>query len=212
MLTRSQGKPVLLYLMGMHKGWIADARKFESNFGGGQNGCACVATGNQKYALHSQILFILPQKPGRTPAYPINPSHGNIGVAYQKYENNIHDYHLVKIMNSFLKNIVVAAIDNKWLKGVKDLVMRYTNKMFVELTDWIYIHYGKITPGEIMNNQDTTQASNYVEELTEILFNQIETGQEFKIDGNPPFNKNQLAYMGIAQILSMQEYTHVYCM
>ena len=31
-------------------------------------------------------------------------------------------------MNSALKKIVSAEIDNQWLKGVKDLVMGYENK------------------------------------------------------------------------------------
>ena len=70
------------------------------------------------------------------PAYPINPSNGNVVIADQKYQNNIHDYHLVKNMNSALKKIMLSAIDDQWLKGTKDLVMGYANKMFVELMDW----------------------------------------------------------------------------
>ena len=91
-------------------------------------------------------------------AYPIKPSHGDINVAYQKYYNNIHDYHLVKNMNSALRNIVIAAIDNQLLKGAKDLVVGCTNKIFVELVYWIYIYYGQIIPGKIMNNQEIIQA------------------------------------------------------
>ena len=73
--------------------------------------------GDQQYALHYQIEFFHPRKPGRIPAYPINPIHGDIAVADQQYQNDPHDYHLVNSMNISLKKIVVAVIDNQWLKG-----------------------------------------------------------------------------------------------
>ena len=44
-------------------------------------------------------------------------------------------------MNIFLKKIVVAAINNQWLKGAKDLILEYANKTFLELMYWLYIHY-----------------------------------------------------------------------
>ena len=39
------------------------------------------------------------------PAYLINPTHIDTAVAGQKYQKNIHDYHIVKNMNSSLNKI-----------------------------------------------------------------------------------------------------------
>ena len=141
-LIWTQGNPTFLYFMGIHKEFIVHASEFESDFGGGKHGWACVAMGNQKYTLHSQIAFSPPCKPGRTIVYPTNPIHGNIAVTDQQYQNNIHGYHLVKNINSSLNKMVVAAIDDQWLKGAKDLMMGYSNKTFVEIMDWLYIRYG----------------------------------------------------------------------
>ena len=79
--------------------------------------------GKKQYALQSHILFLPPIKFGRSPEYPLNPKHGNIAVGDQQYQNNLHDYHLVKNMNSSLKKIVLAAINNKFIKGGKYMVM-----------------------------------------------------------------------------------------
>ena len=51
-----------------------------------------------------------------------------------------------------------------------------------------------------------------MEELIEILFDQIETGQEFAIAGNSHFTDRQLADMGIYQTPVTQECTHAYRM
>ena len=51
-----------------------------------------------------------------------------------------------------------------------------------------------------------------VEDKTEILFDQIETGQELSIAGNSPFYDHQLADMGVATFLATQEYKHAYHM
>ena len=69
----------------------------------------------------------------------------------------LHDYHLVKNMNSAFNNIIVAAIGNQWVKGSKNIVVGYANKSFVELMEWIYVSYGQITPGYLMRNQEKIQ-------------------------------------------------------
>ena len=51
-----------------------------------------------------------------------------------------------------------------------------------------------------------------VDDTTDILFDNIETGQEFSIAGNSPFSDHQLADMGVAKILATQEYKHAYHM
>ena len=51
-----------------------------------------------------------------------------------------------------------------------------------------------------------------VEDLIDIMFNQMETGQEFKIAENSPFYDQQLLEMGIERILVIQEYTDIYRM
>ena len=58
--------------------------------------------------------------------------------------------------------------------------MGYANKSFVELMDWMYVRYRKITPGDLMRNQYKMQAAYSIEDPIDILFNWMETGQELK--------------------------------
>ena len=97
--------------MEIHKECITNAREFDSDSGGGHHGCTCAAMCKQKYILYLNITFVPPRKPGRTPSYPLNPTHGDIAVAYQLYQNNVYDYNLVKNMSSDLKKTVFWAIN-----------------------------------------------------------------------------------------------------
>ena len=63
-----------------------------------------------------------------------------------------------------------------------------------------------------MINQEDMQATYNVEYPIKILFDHIETGQDFAVAGNLPFSGWQLADIGVAKILATQEYTHLYCM
>ena len=85
--------------------------------------------GGQQYALHSRIMFVPPIKPVRSPTYPLNPMNGNISVADQKYQNNLHEYHPVKKLNSALKKITVTDIDDQCIKEKKCMVMRYSKNL-----------------------------------------------------------------------------------
>ena len=100
------------------------------------------------------IALLPPVKLGRNPVYPLNTMHGEILVVYRKYQNNIHDYHLVKNMNSAVKKSSVMTINKQCIKGAKDMVMGYANKYFVELMDCLYVSYEQITPGYLMQNQE----------------------------------------------------------
>ena len=39
------------------------------------------------------------------------------------------------------------------------MVMGYANKSFIDLMDWLYVRYGQITPGDLMQNQKDIQAT-----------------------------------------------------
>ena len=115
-------------------------------------------------------------------------------------------------MNSELKKMAVSAINNQWIKGAKNLVMGFANKTFMERMDWLYTCYGKITLIHLMKNQDKMQTSYHVEGPIEILFDQINMGQELLIAVNSPLSDRKHSYIGIAQILATQVYTHAYPM
>ena len=198
--------------MGIHNELIANASKLEFYFILGRHICACVSVGEQQYALHSHIALVPPIKPGFLPAYPLNPTHGDISVTDQKYQNNLHYYHLVKNMNIALNKIIVAAIYYQSIKGEIYIVMVYANNSFVELIDWLYVWYVQIMHVDLMQNQDEMQAMCNVEYPINILFVQMEKGQESAIAGNFPFSDRQLADMGVAKTLAIQECTHGYRM
>ena len=91
-------------------------------------------------------------------------------------------------MNSTLKKISVAAIDNQCIKGVKDMVMVHAKKLFVKLMDWLCVRCGQITPGDLTKNQGEMQATYNIKEPIEILLDQMDMDQEFAITGNSPFS------------------------
>ena len=67
------------------------------------------------------------------------------------------------------------------------MVMGYTNTYFVKLMDRLYVRYGQITPGDLMQNQEYMHTMYNVKYPIDILFDQIKTGQEFAVAGNSPF-------------------------
>ena len=85
-------------------------------------------------------------------------------------------------------------------------------KPFIELMDCLYLQYSQITPVDLMQNEEETQETYNAEDTTNILFYQIETGQELLVSGNSSFSDRQLADMGVEKILATQKYTHAYCM
>ena len=88
---------------------------------------------------------------------------------------------MFKNISSDLNKMAVAAINDQCIKGAKNLIMGFAKNTLVEQMDWLYTCYGKITLRDLMKNQDKMQTSYHVEEAIEILFDEINTGQEFLI-------------------------------
>ena len=51
-----------------------------------------------------------------------------------------------------------------------------------------YVRYSQITPGYLTRDQYKIQVTYNVKYSTEVLLDQMETGQEFTIAGNTPFS------------------------
>ena len=62
-----------------------------------------------------------------------------------------------------MKEIVITAIINQWIKGERDMVMGYDKNYFVELMYWLYISYFQTMPGDLVKNQDMVQGAYHVE-------------------------------------------------
>ena len=88
---------------------------------------------------------------------------------------------MFKNISSDLNKMAVAAINDQCIKGAKNWVMGCANKTLVEQMNWLYTRYGKIRLRDLMKNQDKMQTSYHVEEVIEIIFDEINTGQEFLI-------------------------------
>ena len=56
-----------------------------------------------------------------------------------------------------------------------------------------------------MQNQEEMQGTYNVEDPFDILFDQIEMEQKFAVAGNSPFSDQQLADMGVTNIMATQE-------
>ena len=78
--------------------------------------------------------------------------------------------------------------------------------------EWIYVRYGGILPRGLKMKQDKMQATYNTKYSIEIMFNQMEMGQEFAIAGNLPSFNRKMSDMGVARSFLAQEYTHEYRM
>ena len=59
--------------------------------------------------------------------------------------------------------------------------MRYADKSFVELMEWLYVWYVQIMPRGLKRNQYKMQVKYNAEYPIETFFDQMEMGQEFTI-------------------------------
>ena len=91
-----------------------------------------------------------------------------------------------------LKNQLIAAVDELYLKAIQDRVTEYTNITLYAMLQHLYDTYGKITEDKLEQNRQEMMQAYDVSLPIETLFAQIEDCVEFADAARNPYSQAQI--------------------
>eukprot|EP00957_Ditylum_brightwellii_P126175 9619510-Ditylum_brightwellii.AAC.1 len=163
--------------------------------GGAYDHLGLVLTG-QRYIQLTGVNFALPDNPGPVLA----PPHSFMGPAELE---NLCITHRQQLTAYQKYNQLLAAVNNKYTKALKQSPVGYTNRTTFEVLQHVYGKYGHITPAMLQSSYAAMNHPYNPPLLIEDLFDQINAAQDLATDNGTSYSELQL--VSITFVLIFQQ-------
>ena len=207
-IPKQPGEPTYESIRTIHRLLKANAASMPSDLGGGAHGLLGLTLNGTVYTAVTGHVFTLPVFPGSTPTIPAR-STGDVTRRIERiHRESLRVYREVERTDQALKQQLLGAFDDMYLKAQKDAHIGYGNTSTLNLITHLYDSYGNITQIELSENETRMKAPYDITTPIENLFAQIDEAVEFADAGNAPFTAIQIvttAYLLIFQTGQLED-------
>ena len=127
-----------------------------------------------EYFLRSRISFIIPFNPGVHPVVSPGATDAQIAHAKREHEETTHEFRLFKAVENALKNQLINAIDDIYIKDIRDRMTGFATRFVGDILLHLYRTYGLVTPAQLTANDKRFRAPYNGSTYLESYFNGID--------------------------------------
>ena len=136
--------------------------------------------------------FTCPANPGNTPIIPATTTGQQTRRLERIHQENLRVYREVSRTDQALKQQLLGAFDDMYLKAMKNTHVGYTNRTTMELITHLYNSYGNITQIDLNDNDVRMKTPYDITTPIENLFKQIDEAVAYADAGNSAFTVTQI--------------------
>ena len=197
-VLKIDGQPTYETLSTLRDTLKANAASVECTIGGGAHGHLGLIVPSAVYntivpptppAINS---WTDPVYPGATPTIPGNTSAANATNIRAQHAENKRTFQLAKSVNAALRKQILEAVDEIYLRSIRQQHIGYSNTPSRDMLSFLFTQYGKITPQALALNNKKFEKEWDPTSPIELLIDQIDSCQEFAIDGGQPYSNEQI--------------------
>ena len=127
-----------------------------------------------KYLLRSGISLIIPFNSGVHPVVALGATDAQIAHTKREHEKSTRKFRLFKTVNNALKKQIVTAIDNIYIKALRDRVTGFAARSARDILEYLYRTYRSVTPAQQTENNEKFRAPYERSTDLEAYFNGID--------------------------------------
>ena len=127
-----------------------------------------------KYLLRSGISLIIPFNSGVHPVVALGATDAQIAHTKHEHEKSTRKFCLFKTVNNALKKQIVTAIDNIYIKALRDRVTGFAARSARDILEYLYRTYRSVTPAQQTENNEKFRAPYEISTDLEAYFNDID--------------------------------------
>ena len=186
------GKPTFETLAPAHLKLNTNAASVYSHRGNGQLGYLYLTVKEAVLAILSSTPFTPPTNPGQHPVIPAGSTGPQIADIRRQHEEAFEEFKTYSNTDKALKSQLIAAVDEKFIRGLRNKYVGYANVTTLQLLNYLYENYAKITHNNLRENDQRMNAPYDPNEPIEVLIDQIEDGIDYAAAGNMPCTPTQI--------------------
>jgi hypothetical protein len=155
-LPRIIGIPTFASIQLLANDLKANTACISSELGGGALGHLALTVPVDIYATLSNTAWVAPINPGvAPPAIAANASAAQVAANHNRYNNNLRVFRLYNNVQNALKQQLLAAIDDIYVRTLCNMHTGYTRVTVLQILTHLYTTYGRLTPMAMQENDRT---------------------------------------------------------
>ena len=191
-ITKITGKPNYESLKNLKDQLKANATSIPTTLGGGNHGYLSLILSPTAYATITANQFIEPGYPRQHPNVPAGTNATNTSTIVRCHTEDLRQWREFKNVNTALKNQLLSALDNIYIRALKDRHVGYMNQSIRTILTHLFDNYGNITSLELEDNDTKMHATWDPNSPFDCLIKRIEDDQDYANDGGQPYTAEQL--------------------
>ena len=194
-ITKITGEPNYEGLKNLKDQLKANAASIPTTLGGGTHGYLGLILSPAAYATIAATQFIEPIYPGQHPNIPAGTNAANTSTIVRRHTEDLRQWREFKNVNTVLKNQLLSALDDIYIRALKDCHVSYTNQTIRSILQHLFDNYSNITPLKLEDNNMKMRATWDPNSPFDCLVKQIEDGQDYADDSGQLYTAKQLLHI-----------------
>ena len=170
----------------------ANATSIPTTLGGGNHGYLGLILSPAAYTTIAATQFVEPIYPGQHPNVPAGTSAASTSTIVCRHTEDLHQWRKFKNVSTALKNQLLSALDNIYVRALKNRHVRYMNQSIRTILQHLFDNYGNITPLKLEDNNTKMRATWDHNSPFDCLIKQVEDSQDYADDRGQPYTAEQL--------------------
>ena len=191
-LTPIAGVPDYEALAELHTQSNSNSSSIQSNLGGGNHGLLAITLEPAVLNTLSATPFVIPVNPGATPLIPPTSTAAQITSINKVHDDATKAFHQYVNVDKALKQQLIEAVDDLYLKALRNKYVGFSNQTFLTMIAHLYLHYAKISPTDLALNDKAMKTAYDPTLPIENLIEQINDAVEYAAAGKTPYTSSQI--------------------
>jgi hypothetical protein len=190
--TPIAGVPDYEALAELHTQANSNSSSIQSNLGGGNHGLLALTLEPAVLNTLSATPFVIPLNPGPSAIIPAVAT-GHVIASLQKaHKDATTAFHQFLNVDKALKQQLIEAVDDIYLKALRNKYVGFSNQTFLTMMAHLYLHYAKISPSDLTLNDKAMKKAYDPNQPIENLFEQINDAVEYAAAAKNPYTNAQI--------------------
>ena len=157
-ITKVIGTPTFKAINARHKVLRQNSSSILTTLAGGNHGLLALIVNAADYTALTGAVWIEPVNSGVRPIIPVGATRVAQENITSQWKNEFEAWKMTQDVREALKKQILNAIDDEYLKDLKDPDTGYANVSPLQMIEHLYTEYGELTPQDISNNRTDLKA------------------------------------------------------
>jgi hypothetical protein len=188
-----RGDPSYQTLVELRDCIYANASELPSPLGGGKYGYLGALIPAADYiALPNAIAFVIPVDPGNILAVGMVGTANEIADAVHAHSEKLRQFVEYNVLMQALRKQIIESVEEKYIKNIRNKYTRYSAITPNEMLKHLFNNYGKVTPEDIVLNENRLNEPWEGTEPFENIVDRVEECVQFAIEAERPYTADQI--------------------